>query len=137
MPLALARSAIFFPTFLAAAKLPPARRSPFFPSAELADTRVSPFRSSISWTSMWFNERYTVSRGRSEVPTTFLRIRLCTCRRFAFFDVWVSIFQSSVVGRQSSAKTTQERPFIQRLPCLGRQSVPSYPPLGRRLTTDD
>src|SRR6185295_1221914 len=86
---------------------------------------------------MWFNERYTFSRGRSEVPTTFLRIRLCTCRRFAFFDVWVSIFQSSVVGRKSSAKTTQRRPLIQRLPCLGRQSVLSHPPLGRRPTTDD
>src|SRR6476659_3025321 len=57
---------------------------------------------------MWFNERYTFSRGRSEVPTTFLRIRLCTCRRFAFFDVWVSIFQSSVVSRRSSANLPAE-----------------------------
>src|SRR5580692_2616542 len=40
---------------------------------------------------MWFSERYTFSRGRSEVPRIFLRMRSCTCRRFVFFDVRVSI----------------------------------------------
>src|SRR6266566_3260980 len=45
---------------------------------------------------MWFNERYTLSRGRWEVPRIFLRIRSCTCRRFAFFDDCVSI--ASVLG---------------------------------------
>src|SRR5436305_571464 len=50
---------------------------------------------------MWFSERYTFKRGRSEVPITFLRIRSCTCRRFAFLDNCVSIL--FVLGRWSLA----------------------------------
>src|SRR5882724_10789037 len=50
---------------------------------------------------MWFSERYTFKRGRSEVPMTFLRIRSCTCRRFAFLDNCVSIL--FVLGRWSLA----------------------------------
>src|SRR5271154_1323979 len=48
---------------------------------------------------MWFSERYTFSLGRSEVPRIFLRMRSCTCRRFVFFDVRVSI--KNVLGRWS------------------------------------
>src|SRR6202035_5515414 len=76
---------------------------------------------------MWFSERYTFSRGRSEVPRIFLRIRSCTCRRFVFFDVRVSIKMSLVVRRRSlvaskpktysnfyCALANDERPTTQR-----------------------
>src|SRR5947207_717400 len=55
---------------------------------------------------MWFSQRYTFKRGRSEVPITFLRIRSCTCRRFAFLDNCVSIFLSLVAGRWPLGQTT-------------------------------
>src|SRR6266576_5805282 len=62
---------------------------------------------------MWFSERYTFKRGRSEVPITFLRIRSCTCRRFAFLDNCVSIFL--VLGRSSLAVGQTTRLFRSRL----------------------
>src|SRR5438128_10017121 len=61
---------------------------------------------------MWFNERYTLSRGRWEVPRIFLRIRSCTCRRFAFFADWVSI--ASVVGHITREHHRRARDYASR-----------------------
>src|SRR5215471_12455146 len=52
---------------------------------------------------MWFSERYTLSRGRSAVPSTFLRMRSCTWPRFSFLEILVSI--------ASSPYSTLERSF--------------------------
>src|SRR5271166_5145767 len=46
---------------------------------------------------MWLTERYTFSRGRSAVPTIFLRMREWILPRVSFFDVFpiISAFPSS------------------------------------------
>src|SRR6266536_4127644 len=60
---------------------------------------------------MWFSDRYTFSRGRSEVPMTFLRMRSCTRRRVTFFDVSVSISDPStslgMIVADSDARQTR------------------------------
>jgi trk system potassium uptake protein TrkA len=86
-----------FPTAFAAARLPPLARASFLPSAVFAETRVTPFRSSMTCTYMWFSERYTLSLGRSAVPRTFLRMRLWTRRRVTFFDDIVSMSKTYFV----------------------------------------
>src|SRR6266536_5074588 len=58
---------------------------------------------------MWFNERYTFSRGRSGVPSTFLRIRSCTLRRVTFLDVCVSM--KIVLGRWSFVVGQNQNPI--------------------------
>src|SRR5439155_15125734 len=60
---------------------------------------------------MWFSDRYTFSRGRSDVPMTFLRMRSCTRRRVTFFDVSVSISDPStslgMIAADSDARQTR------------------------------
>src|SRR5690606_26749293 len=46
------------------------------PSVEMP-TRVTPRVSSTTCASIFLSERYTTSRGRSAVPTTFFRTRRC------------------------------------------------------------
>src|ERR1700722_12903630 len=41
---------------------------------------------------MWFNERYTLSRGRSAVPCIFCRMRKCTRWRITFLCLIGNIY---------------------------------------------
>src|SRR5579875_326101 len=72
MPADLAASASWAPTWRACAVLSPS--DSLYVEAE---TSVLPCRSSTIWTNRWRAERVTTSRGRSPVPTTFLRSRKC------------------------------------------------------------
>src|SRR5580692_9749941 len=56
---------------------------------------------------MWFSERYTLSRGRSAVPCIFLRMRSCTCPRFSFLVIRVSMIKLSAISRQRSPLSTR------------------------------
>src|SRR5512133_1221939 len=81
MPLALAAWASAAPTFLAAAVLSSSVTSPLRAFEVVAiDTSVRPATSSTSCAYMCLRLLYTVSRGRSGVPTIFLRMR---ARRFS------------------------------------------------------
>ena len=76
------------PTVTAALTFPPyVTRSPSLIARLLADARVSPRRSSMSWAAMCLLLRKTLSRGRSAVPRmrrrTWRRRRSC-CLRLAF-----------------------------------------------------
>src|SRR6266568_91043 len=83
------------PISFAEATLPPTFFAPL-PSLVLALTMVLPDISSINCTYMWLSERYTFNRGRSDVPSIFSRIRLCTRRRVASFEISGIIISSQL-----------------------------------------
>src|SRR4051812_30319041 len=78
MPASLARSATSLPTAAgASARVLFASDLSWLEAA----ASVRPEASSITWAAMPRFERYTASRGRSAVPTTFERTRRCRRRR--------------------------------------------------------
>ena len=104
MPLALARSAIFLPTLLAAARLPPVRARPFClrPSWRKPGSRPSGRRSTGRKYGSTSDTRSAAAARRCPEPSCGY-----VCERAADSRSSMSgsaFFQSSVVGRRSSAK---------------------------------
>src|ERR1700744_4559625 len=91
MPLSMAFFAAIAPIFLAPSTLADNLFASVLLTVEAAAS-VNPASSSINWTWMFSLLKQTAIRGRSLVPTTFLRMRQRrNCSSFCFFSVLISM----------------------------------------------